>query len=288
MQNGGPSRTALGAARYRADHQRLDAARVFADPLAIAVVEPDNDPQGGLTGARTQAGDYLDEDARRRMRMFIAARSRYAEDRLADAYRAGIRQLLILGAGLDTFAYRNPHPGLRVFEIDHPDTQVWKRKRLADTGIEIPGTVSYLAADFERDTLAQVLAAGDVNPEQPAYVMWLGVTVYLTGEAIDATLGTLGGLGPGTELVLDYGVPFTAVTAEQRAAVEVRERRLAAIGERWISYFTPDQMAARLAAAGFTAAEDLSAGAVAARYLGDPSPADRPGPRLVRAVTHRA
>ncbi|WP_040811991.1 class I SAM-dependent methyltransferase [Nocardia concava] len=272
MQNGEPSRTALGAARYRADHQTLDGASIFRDPLAAVIVTSGNEPDG-----------RVDEVAGRGIRLFIAARSRYTEDALADAYRAGVRQVLVLGAGLDTFAYRNPHPGLRVFEVDHPDTQAWKRKRLADSGIDIPDSVTYLGVDFERDTLEHVLAASDFDTAQPAFVIWLGVTVYLTRPAIAATLDTIGGLAPGTELVLDYGVPYTPVTPEQIAAAEARERRLAAIGERWITFFTADEIAAELREAGLTVVEDLGPSEALARYLDTAWNPDRPGPHLVRA-----
>lgn len=273
MQNGEPSRTALGAARYRADHQTLDRASIFRDPLAAAIVTSGNEPDG-----------RVDEVAGRGIRMFIAARSRYTEDALADAYRAGVRQALILGAGLDTFAYRNPHPGLRVFEVDHPDTQAWKRKRLADSGIAIPDSVTYLGVDFERDTLEHVLAASDFDISQPVFVIWLGVTVYLTRPAIAATLDTVGGLAPGTELVLDYGIPYTPVTPEQIAAAEARERRLAAIGERWITFFTADEIAAELREAGLAVVEDLGPGEALGRYLDIEWNPDRPGPHLVRAA----
>ncbi|MFE3193379.1 class I SAM-dependent methyltransferase [Nocardia sp. NPDC059240] len=281
MQNGEPSRTALGAARYRADHQKLDGASIFRDPLAAAVIA-----STGESADRLLPSDGLDDGARRRMRLFIAARSRYTEDALAEAYRVGVRQAVILGAGLDTFAYRNPHSGLRVFEVDHPDTQAWKRRVLAETGIGIPPSVSYLGVDFEVDTLESALAAGDFNPEQPVFVIWLGVTVYLTRAAIAATLHTIGGLAPGSELVFDYGVPFPALTPEQQAAADARDRRLAAIGERWISFFTPEEIAVELKQANLEVLEDLGPAATSTRYLGTPPGPERHGPHILRAAVH--
>ncbi|MGW4241969.1 class I SAM-dependent methyltransferase [Nocardia sp. NPDC004722] len=275
MQHGEPSRTALGAARYRAEHQELDGASIFRDPLAVAVLTP-----AGVSGDRL----IQDEPASRRMRLFIAARSRYTEDALAEAYRAGVRQAVFLGAGLDTFAYRNPHSGLRVFEIDHPDTQAWKRRVLAETGIAVPPSVTYLGVDFEHDTLEQALAAADFDATRPAFVIWLGVTVYLTRPAIAATLRTLGGLAPGSELVFDYGIPYTPRTPEQHAATEARKQRLAAIGESWVSFFTPDEIAAELAAAGLAVVEDLGPAETLARYLGTTADPDRPGPHLLHAA----
>lgn len=279
MQNGGPSRTAFGAARYRAEHQVLDAASVFRDPLAGAVAEPAGGPAGFAPG-------HVDQDAATaaRMRMFIASRSRYAEDALADAYRAGVRQVVFLGAGLDTFAYRNPHPGLRVFEVDHPDTQEWKRQRLAAAQIPIPASVTYAGVDFERQRLEDVLPATGFDPESPAFFIWLGVTVYLTRPAIAGTLRTIAGFAPGTGLVFDYGLPWTPETPQERARAEARMRRLAAIGEEWVSFFTPEDIAAELRAAGLELIEDVAPDILLARYLDDWNPAQRPGPHLVRAV----
>ncbi|MFJ4652293.1 class I SAM-dependent methyltransferase [Nocardia sp. NPDC088792] len=279
MQNGGPSRTASGAARYRAEHQVLDAASVFRDPLAVAVAEPAGGPEGLAPG-------HVDQDpaVAARMRMFIASRSRYAEDALADAYRAGVRQVVFLGAGLDTFAYRNPHPELRVFEVDHPDTQEWKRQRLAEAQIPIPASVIYAGVDFERQKLEDVLPATGFDVEAPAFFIWLGVTVYLTRPAIAGTLRTIAGFAPGTGLVFDYGLPWTPGTPEERARAEARMRRLAAIGEEWVSFFTPEDIATELHEAGLELVEDVAPDMLLTRYLDDWSPAQRPGPHLVRAV----
>ncbi|WP_460717530.1 class I SAM-dependent methyltransferase [Nocardia heshunensis] len=281
MQNGEPSRTALGAARYRADHQKLDGASIFRDPLAEAVIE-----SAGASADRLLPSGAMDETARRRMRLFIAARSRFTEDALATAYRAGVRQAVILGAGLDTFAYRNPHSGLRVFEVDHPDTQAWKRRVLAETGIGIPPSVSYLGVDFEVDTLENALATSDFDAERPAFVIWLGVTIYLTRPAIAATLRTVGGLAPGSELVFDYGVPVPALSPEEQAAADERARRLAAIGERWISRFTPEEIAVELKQANLEVVEDLGPAATSTRYLGTAPGPERNGPHIMHAAVH--
>ncbi|RDI68645.1 class I SAM-dependent methyltransferase [Nocardia pseudobrasiliensis] len=275
MQTGQPSRTALAAARYRADHQDLEGGNIFRDPLARAIV--------GETGP----DERFTEKWRQRMRGYIAVRARFAEDALAAAAARGTGQVVILGAGLDTFAYRNPHPGLRVFEVDHPDTQTWKCERLARAGIEIPDSVAYVPVDFERDALGASLTAAGLDPECPAFVIWLGVTVYLTRAAIDETLRVLGGLAPDTELVFDYGPPIVPPpTAELRAVHEERERRLAAVGERWISFFTPEQIAEILSGNGFAVAEDLSVVELAGRYVGREVPTTA-GPRLIRARVAR-
>jgi methyltransferase (TIGR00027 family) len=271
VQIGQPSHTAHSAARYRADHQELERGVIFRDPLARAIVGDD-----------ASGGGYLPEQARQRMRLFIAARARYAEDALGEAAAAGTGQVVILGAGLDTFAYRNPYPGLRVFEVDHPATQEWKRDRLAAADIDVPGSVTYVPVDFEGDALTRGLADAGVDPGRPLFVIWLGVTVYLTRPAIAGTLLSLGGYAAGSEVVFDYGLPGGQPGAADAAVRAERERRLAAVGERWISFFTPDEIAELLRGNGFGVVEDVPAALLVQRYLGRP-PAATAGPHLLRA-----
>jgi methyltransferase (TIGR00027 family) len=196
METGQPSRTALGAAAHRAAHQSLDEGRIFADPLALAVL--------GAAPAEI-FGDDLDRPANRAMRAFIAARSRFAEESLAAAAARGVRQYVVLGAGLDTFAHRNPFvdAGLRVFEVDHPATQAWKRRRLAEAGLASPGSLSFAPVDFERQTLAAGLAAAGFDAGRPAFFSWLGVVVYLTRPAVVDTLAFIAALPAGAAVVFD-------------------------------------------------------------------------------------
>ncbi|MFF0491710.1 class I SAM-dependent methyltransferase [Nocardia sp. NPDC004068] len=272
MQTGQPSRTAMAAARHRADHQELEGGSIFRDPLARAV----------LAGVEPR-GDHLAHAGRQRMRGFIVLRARFAEDALADAVANGTDQAVVLGAGLDTFAYRNPYSNLRVFEVDHPATQEWKRERLAAAGIAIPDSVAYVPVDFERDDLGASLRAAGLAADRPAFVIWLGVTVYLTRAALAETLRALGELALGSELVFDYGTPIPPpATPEERTAHEDRERRLAAAGERWITFLTPAEAAELLRDNGFQVLEDNPVGALTPRYI-DGAPAVAAGPRLVRA-----
>src|SRR6476619_85972 len=151
MQPGQPSLTALSAARLRAAHQVLDDASILADPLALRILG--DDIQVSLDHARAHVSGP-------RLRWFIAARSRIAEEALTKAVNAGATQLVVLGAGLDTLAYRTPLAGqLRIFEVDFPATQVRKRKMLAAAGIAVPETLTYVAVDFEREALPVALAA---------------------------------------------------------------------------------------------------------------------------------
>ncbi|MEU0812507.1 class I SAM-dependent methyltransferase [Streptomyces sp. NPDC005970] len=265
MQPRSPSRTAWLAAAHRADHQKLDAGRLFHDPLAVRIL-----------GADAEGRDDADAaSGRRRIRLFIAARSRFAEDRLAAAVRRGVRQLVVLGAGLDTFAYRNPHEvaGLRVFEVDHPATQAWKRERLADAGIPLPPSLTFAPVDFERESLAEGLTAAGFDPARPAFFSWLGVVPYLTRDAVFATLGLIAGLPGGTEAVFDYSEPPSAMTPRGRVSHRARAARVAAVGEPFLSYFAPERLAADLRAAGFDAVEDLDAVRLVSHYAAH-APAD--------------
>jgi len=268
MQAGKPSRTALGAAGHRAAHQVLEGGRIFSDPLAVRILGDDADAL--LRDARENPGQAL-------MRMFVSARSRFAEDSLALARERGATQLVVLGAGLDTFAYRGPRPGLRMFEVDHPDTQAWKRARLADAGIAAPENLTYVAVNFESDTLDDRLVANGFDGDAQSFFMWLGVTPYLTKDAIWATLGWIGGLPGGAHVVFDYGEPREAVSGAARAYMQERMARVAAIGEPWISFFEPAALHAKLHELGFRDIEDVRGAEIGERYLGMPKAEDAPG-----------
>jgi methyltransferase (TIGR00027 family) len=260
MKNGQPSRTALAAAAHRAAHQVLEGSSVFVDPLAVRILGDD---------AATLGVDAGEHPSRRAMRSFIAARSRFAEDALGDAYARGLRQLVILGAGLDTFAYRNPHAELRVFEVDHPATQAWKRQRLVEAGIEVPGSLTFAPVDFQRDTLAEKLNIAGLDPGQSAFFTWLGVVPYLTEEAAFATLAAIGARSPGTQVVFDYADPPSTLPEPSRRAHMLRAARVAELGEPWLCYFEPGALKSRLAELGFSEVEDLGPLEIARRYFSE-------------------
>ena len=275
MEPGQASRTALAAARYRAAHQLLEGGRVFTDPLATVLLGATRE---SLTGESAQ------QPAARGMRLFIAARSRFAEESLAAAVARGVRQYVLLGAGLDTFAHRNPFAdaGLRVFEVDHPATQGWKRTRLAEAGLTPPASLTFAPVDFERQTPADGLAAAGFDAARPAFFAWLGVVIYLTREAVLETLRVIASLPAGSEVVFDYGVPRSAYPAAQQDYHARRDARMAALGEPWLTRFDPAEIAAELTALGFDELEDLSPREVARRFLGVERP-DAPGAHLIRA-----
>ncbi len=252
MKPGEPSRTALAAAAHRATHQTADAPVVFEDPLAAAFVGPDARVEGVL--------------GQRAMRAFICARSRVAEDALAIAVERGVTQYLLLGAGLDTFAWRNPHPGLHVFEADHPITQGWKRERLA--GRAEPERLTFVGVDLEREPLLPALIGAGLDPDRRLFVSWLGVTPYLESATVIETLEVLASLPAGVEIVFDYGPPPHSLTGLLRAAYKMRAAKVAALGEPWVSGFDPRNLIDSLAQLGFDRIEDLGPEELNARYFG--------------------
>jgi methyltransferase (TIGR00027 family) len=196
----GFSGSALFAAAARAAHLIVDKEPyIFADTLAVALL---GDQAAELVSLHRLHGDHV---LLCRARTQVACRSRYAEDRLDAAAGRGVRQYVILGAGLDTFAYRSQLAGaVRVIEVDHPATQDWKRRALAAAGIAVPSGVAFVPADLTADDLGEVLRRAPLDLASPVFVSWLGVVMYLAPADVTATLTTLGGLAPGTEVVADY------------------------------------------------------------------------------------
>jgi methyltransferase (TIGR00027 family) len=259
MQEGRPSKTAFRVALRRAAHQVLDNPRVFEDPLALAIVDADgealrSDPKSGSRIARV-------------LRAFMAVRSRYAEDGLARAVESGTRQYVVLGAGLDTFAYRNPYPGLRVFEVDYPATQGWKRRRLEAAGISIPESMTFAPVDFESQTLAEGLTRAGFQRDQKAFFSWLGVVPYLTRSAAMETFRFVGSLPAGSGIVFDYALPPESLNLVQRFALNALAKRVAAAGEPFQTFFDPAPLMGELRQMGFTSFEDLGTEEINARYF---------------------
>ncbi|HEY1723470.1 MAG TPA: SAM-dependent methyltransferase [Magnetospirillaceae bacterium] len=278
MQTGQFSRTALGAAGHRAVHQVLEQGVIFADPLAVPILGDDFAEQ--LDDARAMP-------AKRGLRLFVALRARFAEDALARAVEAGTGQLVVLGAGLDTYAYRGAcRDRLRIFEVDYPATQEWKRARLAAASIPLPPQLTFAPVDFERETLAEGLAAAGFDATRPSFFIWLGVVPYLTEAAVFATLGYVAALPGGAEIVFDCPQPEHMVAdLGARAFRAELARRVGALGEPLLSRFAPEDMRARLAAAGFGMVEMLGpedSSAMILPVLGAPW---HGVPHLVRAST---
>jgi methyltransferase (TIGR00027 family) len=280
MQCGQPSQTALAAAFHRAAHQVFERGRIFSDSLALRILG-DN--------AQSIARKAEERLSGRRMRLFIAVRTRFAEDALAAAFESGVRQVVVLGAGLDTYAYRNPFgERLHVFEVDHPATQAWKRQLLQDTAIPLPGSLTFVPVDFERETLAARLAAAGFDRTQQTFFTWLGVVPYLKQEAVWSTLAFIASLPNGAHVVFDYSDPPASLSPEGRAVYERSAARLARLGEAWITYFEANQLHAKLAALGFGEIEDLGPTQIASRYFpGRAGSLHDKGGHVIRATTNK-
>jgi methyltransferase (TIGR00027 family) len=259
MEKAIASRTALSVALRRAAHQLYDSPVVFHDPIAVAIL--------GTTYAEELQRTPLrpDRPFSVALRAFLVARSRYAEDNLRRAVESGVRQYVLLGAGLDTFAYRNPFAGLRVFEVDHPATQQWKRELLQRNNIAIPDSIGYTPVDFEHQSLPEQLRAAGFNFQAPSFFAWLGVVPYLTLEAFRATLNFVGAQAPGSGLTLDYGQPRSALPPLERLAHDSLASRVENVGEPFRLFFTPAEIAAEFSH--FHNLEDLGNAEINARYF---------------------
>jgi methyltransferase (TIGR00027 family) len=250
------SRTALSVALRRAAHQIYDSPVVFDDPVAVGILGAAYAEQLQRTPLRPSSTA---------LRAFLVARSRYAEDNLRRAVSSGVEQYVLLGAGLDTFAYRNPFAKLRVFEVDHPATQQWKRELLQRNNIAIPDSIAYTPVDFERQSLAEQLGFAGFNIQAPAFFSWLGVVPYLTLEAFRATLSFIAAQRPGSGLTLDYGQPRSTLPLLEQMAHDSLASRVEKAGEPFQLFFTPSEIAAELSR--FHGVEDLGAAEINARYF---------------------
>jgi len=216
------------------------------------------------------------------LRLFVAARARFAEDSLAQAIARGVRQAVVVGAGLDTLALRSPHPELQIFEVDHPDTQAFKRHCLERAGLPLPSCLAFAPVDFERESLGGGLAKAGLDRARPAFFIWLGVVPYLTRAAVLSSLEVMAGL-PASEVVFDYSEPLENYPPEARPRVEQMAARAAQAGEPWLSYFDPPQIVRLLTSRGFGEVEDMGPSDIAARYFGRAGEPPRAGAHVLRA-----
>jgi methyltransferase (TIGR00027 family) len=261
MSDRNVSRTALGTAYMRAAHQILDAPpRILEDPLALRLLGPAAVQRINATVERCQT------PAMRALRAHVVLRSRFAEDRLAAAVHRGVTQYILLGAGFDTFALRQPDWALplRILEVDHAGTQTTKRTQLAAAGLTMPENAAFATIDFEHETLRDDLLLYQVSLDEPTFFSWLGVTMYLKEDAIDAVLRSVAAFPCGSEIVLTFAPPPSDSPSPF-------DQRAASLGEPWVSYFTADALEAKLRGAGFSRVEFLSPAEAEARYFRDRS-----------------
>ncbi len=258
MKPNEPSRTALMVARQRAAHQVLDHGSILYDPFAMKILREDEKDVLQFANQHPMASIG---------RLCTTARSRIAEDALSRAVERGIRQIVILGAGLDTFALRNPHGAqqIRIYEVDHPATQAWKCQRLAEAQIALPPWLTFVPVDFERDDMGEKLVAAGFQQNSSAFFTWLGVVPYLTEDAICGTLDYVSSI-PSSEVVFDYMQPPEAFSEELRQVATERTEQLKKIDERWVSRFEPAGIAAILRSRGFSAIEDIDFQKIASRF----------------------
>ncbi|HUR32602.1 MAG TPA: class I SAM-dependent methyltransferase [Vicinamibacterales bacterium] len=260
-----PSLTARRVAERRAAHQLLDVPLVLNDPLALKIV--------GATRPEERARLTAREQGRlaRTLRAFMAARSRLVEDELARRVREdGLHQYVILGAGLDTFAYRNPFGDrLCVFEVDQEEVQAWKRERLADAGIGSDGAVTYVPVDLESEDLVDALGVAGWDARRPTLFAWLGVTMYLEFDTVMHLLHEMARREPGTQVIFDYAISPALLGPIERLVFDEFAKRVAAAGEPWVSSFEPALLQRELRGMGFTRVEDLGPDDLNGRYFGD-------------------
>jgi methyltransferase (TIGR00027 family) len=260
MRDAGPSRTALAVAMSRALHQTLDRPLVFADPLAVRILGE----RGRAAMAERQESRLLGPI----LRATLAVRSRVAEDTLQEAVAAGVRQYVVLGAGLDTFGLRNQNPELQVIEVDHPNTQEWKRKVIQAEGLSVPPNLHFVPVDFTRQDLATELRRAGLLEDDPTFFSWLGVVHYLEPAAIRRTLATVARLsGASGGIVFDFLAPPRPWQLLLRLIRWQRGRRVARLGEPFSEPLHPDDARRWLLEEGFAEVQVLGPERLTEQYL---------------------
>jgi methyltransferase (TIGR00027 family) len=276
-----PKLSALRVATLRAAHQLLDTPLVFEDPLALRILGPTE-----AESLRKDPQKY-DTPRLRGLRASLVIRSRLAEDEWALSKLKGVRQYVILGAGLDTFAYRSQEQeSSRIFEVDLPAAQRWKRDCLTVANITEPAGLVYVPIDFERSTLAEGLLKAGFRDHEPAFFSWLGVTMYLEEDAVMSTLHFIASLPSRSGVVFDYGVLPALLSASERSSLQLFAAKAAEHGERWKTYFDPGILTQHLRSSGFSEVEDLGPRQLNDRYLSARHDGLRKGgaARLIRAT----
>jgi len=253
------SRTAWAVAYLRAAHQILDAKPlILNDPVALTLLGPGAAKQILDTADRFMAPEAME------LRSHVVLRSRYVEDRLNSSLERGVSQYILVGAGFDTFPVRQPAWArhLRIIEVDHPDTQHRKREKISSAGIAVPDNVVFVPLDFENESLEEGLLRNGIRNGEPTFFSWLGVTMYLTGSAIDSTLKCMAQYPSGSEAV----ITFRQSPSAQSSASSQLGDLVSKVGEPFVSYFTPDHFKDKLLAAGFAKVEFLTS-ALSAKYF---------------------
>jgi methyltransferase (TIGR00027 family) len=253
-------------AMVRAAHLLWDEPpKIFEDTLALRLSGCETEAalkvrldQFDAEIARSTSRDFA-RISRRSLTAMVVMRSRYVEDELDEALAKGVRQYVILGAGLDSFAYRRSELAkvLRVFEVDHPATQAWKRTRLHEAGIRLPPNLNAVPVDFEKESLIDNLQRNGYRKDAPGFFSWLGVTMYLTPEAIFGTLRAIAALARGTEIIFEYNAPHELLDEETQKILAAVMAATAARGEPMRSFFEPLRLAEQVRELGFAGVSDF-------------------------------
>jgi methyltransferase (TIGR00027 family) len=267
MKDQTASKTALATAYIRAAHQLLDdKPLLLADPATLPLLgtHAAETIRGALARHQSPVGKAL--------RAHVVLRARFTEDRLEAAAAKGVARYILIGAGFDSFALRQPPwaRALEIVEVDHPATQSAKRELIAKAGLLEPGNLIFAPADFERDGLGEVLARCGIDPGEPAFFSWLGVTMYLEEAAINATLRAIAAFAPGSEVALTFRQPLDENSSMLAA-------RVSDLGEPFVTFFTPEEIEAKLRHTGFSDIDFLTPQKAEALYF-TPSRNDLPKP----------
>jgi methyltransferase (TIGR00027 family) len=258
----GPDTSAVRVALWRALHVEVDAPpHVLEDEVGLLLAEP---------GEGWRQRPDMDPDATRGFRAAIVARARFVEDLLADQTDVGVGQYVILGAGLDTFAQRHPSVGsyLHVFEIDQPTTQAWKRQRLADLGYDIPDWLHFVPVDFEAGvSWRDQLVDSNFDSAEPALIASTGVSMYLTADAVAATMRQAAALAPGSTLAMSFLLPLESLDRDEGPAARRAERGAQADGTPWVSFFSPEEMLELARGSGLVDVRHVPGAVLAERYF---------------------
>ena len=255
-----PDSTAVRTALWRALHVEVDAPpHVLDDTIGLQLADSDPDWR--------ERGD-MHPDATRPFRASIVARARYLDDLVIDRAATGVTQYVILGAGLDSFAQRHPDVAVRIFEVDQPGTQDWKRRRLTEIGYPPGENLQFVPVDFEHgETFPDALQANGFDAHQPAVVSSMGVSMYLTKEATEATLRQVAALTSGTVLAMTFMLPVDLVDAAERPMQESVEAAAAESGTPFISHYAPGEMVEMCLSAGFSTTQHVGPDVLTARYF---------------------
>lgn len=265
MLTGQPSQTLLRAAIRRAAHQLLDNPRIFNDPIVVGLV-----PEA-LDSAIVDTLDDPGAPEPKLFRVLFATRSRFAEDRLAQAAARGVRQYVMVGAGLDTFPWRQPEfaRDMQVFAADHPASLAWTQERLRERGLKKPANLTYVPVDLEERRLLEQLAACGFEAKTASFCSALGVTQYLGRDAIDALLGFASALPSGSEIVFSFAPPDDELDGDGVNALIHSARRTATLGEPWKSRLRASDLIEQLTDLGFSDIFHLTPQLAQRRYFSE-------------------